>query len=99
MGKSEVQYSVYVLLPQRDYFGNPECLWRSLHSPNSSIWNGWIPPLIPWIPYGIFLAESPAIFSFHSRHGFHGPFQVDSIGFHITSQRFNPEAFRGFHGL
>ena len=57
-----------------------------------SIWNGWIPPWIPWIPYGILLGESSAIFSFHPHHGFHmewyiphgfhGLFQVDSIGFH-----------------
>ena len=63
-----------------------------------SIWNGWIPPSIPWIPYGIFLAESLAIFSFHTHHGIHmecpwnGEFHMDSMDWTMWIPY-------GFHGI
>jgi hypothetical protein len=61
-----------------------------------SIWNLWNPYAIPWNPYGMTLAEAPAIFSFHRHYGIHmewtwnDAFHMDSISipyglFHMES--------------
>jgi hypothetical protein len=72
-----------------------------------SIWNLWNPYAIPWNPYGMTLAEAPAIFSFHRHYGIHmewtwnDAFHMDSIsipyGFHMDCSIWTVPY--GIHGM